>query len=98
MKVALWNTSYFEGVGGAEKAVNELLNEFSRRGLDVCLIAKKVKQKQTNNEFLEPLAPNIKVYQDAFEAPLDDIRQPLIFILKLLKYFKATIGLFRFLL
>jgi glycosyltransferase involved in cell wall biosynthesis len=93
MRLALWSTSYFKGFGGAEKAVNDLLNRFSELGMDTFLIANKVNEDRRDNELFEPLHPYVKVYQNTFPNPLLFTHRPVVFVLKLLEYFKASIQL-----
>ena len=96
-RLAVWNTSYFQGFGGAEKTVNDLLNQLSKKGVRVYLIANRALRNQVDNNFFEPLLPNIKIYQDTFTTPWDHATQPFIFVFKLLQYLKASAALFIFL-
>ncbi len=91
MRLALWSTGYFRGFGGAEKAVNDLLNRFSELGLEMFLIADRSNKDQRDNEHFEPLHPHIKVYQNSFPNPLLFVDRPLRFAIKLLEYSKASV-------
>jgi glycosyltransferase involved in cell wall biosynthesis len=91
MRLALWSTGYFRGFGGAEKAVNDLLNRFSELGIDTFLIANRFNRDQRHNEVFEALHPNVRVYQNTFPNPLLFASRPLVFVLKLLEYSKASI-------
>jgi len=93
MRLAIWNTNYFRKYGGAEKAVNYLLNRFNDLGIETTLIANRFKVYQRNNEFFKPLHSNVKIYQNTFYNPWDSSENPFIFILKFLKYIKAALQL-----
>ncbi len=97
MRLAVWCSSYFKGFGGVEKVVNDLLNRFAELGIDTYLIANSFDQKQTNNIHYERLNPKVTIYQNTFSNPFDYLKQPLIFILRLFRYFKAAVQLWGFL-
>jgi len=91
MRLAIWNTNYFRGFGGAEKAVTNLVNCFSQLGIETFLIANRFVKNQTYNQFFEPLHPSVKTYQDSFANPWDSTDKPFRFVGKLLQYLKAAI-------
>jgi len=92
MKIAFWNSSYLNGIGGAEKFVNDLLNYYSRKEIkQLFLITNKSPNKQKVNALFQPLPGNVKVYCNSFYNPLLSIKQPLIFFIKLFFYFKAAV-------
>jgi glycosyltransferase involved in cell wall biosynthesis len=92
VRLAIWNTNYFRGFGGAEKAVTDLVNRFNELGIETFLIANKFAKNQASNQFFEPLHPSVKTYQNSFTNPWDFTHKPARFIAKLLQYLKATIN------
>jgi len=88
--LAIWNTNYFVKFGGAERAVHNLLNRFSKLGLETFLITNNSGAEQVCNRFFEPLHPKVKIYQNSFANPWDFSNQPLIFTSKLVDYVKAS--------
>jgi L-malate glycosyltransferase len=90
MRLAIWNTNYFRGFGGAEKAVTNLVNCFSQLGIETFLIANRFAKNQTCNQFFEPLHPSVKTYQNSFPNPWDFTDRPFRFMVKLLQYLKAA--------
>jgi hypothetical protein len=84
VRLAIWNTNYFRGFGGAEKAVTDLVNRFNELGIETFLIANKFAKNQASNQFVEPLHPSIKTYQNSFTNPWDFTHKPFSFVAKLL--------------
>jgi glycosyltransferase involved in cell wall biosynthesis len=93
MRLALWNTNYFRGFGGAEKAVHNLANRFSQLGIETYLIAERPNPPRIDNHFFGPLHPAVKVYQGTFANPWDWSHQPLTFLSRVFRYLNAA---FRF--
>jgi glycosyltransferase involved in cell wall biosynthesis len=91
MRLALWCTSYFAGFGGAEKVVNDLSNRFAARGIETFLIAGKSEGPGPENPHYAPLHPAVRIYQNTFLNPLDDLRRPHVFVLRIFQYFIAAI-------
>ncbi len=96
MRLAVWCTSYFTGFGGAEKVVNDLLNRFAARGIETFLIAGKSERSRPYHPHHAPLDSAVRVYQNRFLNPFDDLRRPHLFVLRLFQYLIAAIqvGLF----
>jgi glycosyltransferase involved in cell wall biosynthesis len=90
MRLALWCTSYFAGFGGAEKVVNDLLNQFAARGIETFLIAGKSERSRPDNPHYAPLHPAARVYQNMFLNPFDYLRRPHVFVLRVFQYLTAA--------
>src|SRR5438445_4271766 len=90
MRLALWCTSYFAGFGGAEKVVNDLLNQFAARGIETFLIAGKSERSRPDNPHYAPLHPAARVYQNTFLNPFDYLRRPHVFVLRVFQYLTAA--------
>src|SRR5262249_42892703 len=88
MRLALWCTSYFTSFGGAAKVVNDLSNRFAARGIETFLIAGK--SEPSRPPHYAPLDPAIRVYQNTFLNPFDYLRQPHLFVLRLVQYLIAA--------
>ncbi len=93
LKIAFWSSSYFRGFGGAEKIVNDILLSPKMAVFKRHLIAERVQQSQANSHFFRPLPPGVSIYQNTFCNPLLARNHPLLFLIRLLKYFKAAIQL-----
>src|SRR5262245_8138738 len=91
MRLALWCTSYFAGFGGAEKLVNDLLDRFAERGIELFLIAAKSEQCREDNPHYAALHPAVRVYQDTFLNAFDYLHRPHRFLWKFFQYLKAAI-------
>ena len=97
MTLAIWNTNYLTGFGGAERAVHNLLNRFSELGLHAFLITRRSGTELPFNRFFGPLHPNVTIYQDDFDNPWDFSDRPLVFASRLFKYLKAAVHFLFFL-
>lgn len=94
LKLAFWSTSYFRGFGGAEKIVNDMLHSLKNTaGIQLYLITEKIKHAQVNNDYFPPLPDQVQIYQNTFTNPLMVQHNPVFFLFRLLKYFKASIQL-----
>lgn len=93
LKIAFWSSSYFRGFGGAEKIVNDILLSPKMSGFKRYLISEKVQQSQADSDFFRPLPPEVRIYQNTFCNPLLARHRPVLFLIRLLKYFKAAIQL-----
>jgi glycosyltransferase involved in cell wall biosynthesis len=91
MRLALWNTNYFRRFGGAEKAVHNLLNQFSQLGIETYLIAERLNPPRADNQFFGPLHRGVKVYQGNFVNPWDSLHKPLTFVLRFIRYLNAAV-------
>ena len=76
----------------AEKIVNDLLTSYSKRGIkQLFLITNRINKNRKENNLFAPLPVNVEIYQNFFSNPLLSTKQPIIFILKVLLYFIASI-------
>lgn len=97
MRLAIWNTNYFRRFGGAEKAVHNLANRFTELGIETFLIANNTNGNQGSNQFFEPLNTKVKIYQNTFTNPWDNLNNPFLFVSKFIQYLKAALHFFYFL-
>ena len=93
MRLALWCTSYFVGLGGVEQMVNDLSNQLAARGKETHLIAGKPGRSVPERKHLEPLHPAVRIYQNTFVNPFDYLRRPLVFVSRLFQYLTAAVQL-----
>ncbi len=93
LKIAFWSSSYLRGFGGAEKIVNDILLSQKMAKFKRYLITEKVQQSQADSDFFRPLPPEVRIYQNTFCNPLLAQHNPILFLIRLLKYFKAAIQL-----
>lgn len=93
LKIAFWSSSYFRGFGGAEKIVNDILRSPKMAPFKSYLITERVHPPQADSPFFRTLPSGIRIYQNTFTNPLLAQRRPLSFLIRLLKYFKASIQL-----
>ena len=97
MRIALWNTNYFKGIGGSEKVVNELLNQFAASGIETFLIANRWRYNDHQHPYFGRLNPKVTVYLNTFPNPLLATRKPLKMVQQVLLYAKASLQLISFL-
>jgi len=92
MKIAFWNSGFFGGYGGAELCTAELINTLAGRG-ETCFLLANTPGPAISSILPHDLDERIVVRRGAFHNPLEQKKNPIVFLYRVFRYLISACSL-----